>query len=342
MGLGELETKEGQLMGASGDRPKLTVLTDPVLWGREFVSEGPRKVVRYFKYRVQSHEGRGSDPIYRGHFAVTRSLVEGLGAIDASFNYNPVFPNELADVVIVLAGVRTLRQAIRLKQRGLIRKLFAGPNIVTFSSDDDFIIASPEISLVITPSEWVVDMYKEDSPCLGTRCFSWPAGINTRYWTPGVHVPRDRLLIFEKYISSGLTRPYVDYLCGLGWRVDVIEYGSFSHSEYLSMLKRSCLMIGFSMSESQGIAWAEAWAADVPTLISRNDSHVHRGRIYRCSTAPYLRPENGMFFTDFEDFKLKFSYWEAHRDEFSPRDWTMKNMSDDVCASLLYKKAIEC
>ena len=96
------------------------------------------------------------------------------------------------------------------------------------------------------------------------------------------------------------------------------------------------------MSESQGIAWAEAWSADVPTLIWKNDANVYRGRRFNCSTAPYLRPENGLFFNDLEDFKRQFAYWGAHREEFTPRDWTLKNMSDEVCASILYKKVTEC
>jgi hypothetical protein len=101
-------------------------------------------------------------------------------------------------------------------------------------------------------------------------------------------------------------------------------------------------MIGFVTDESQGIAWAEAWSADVPTLIWKNDSKVYLGRQYECSTAPYLRPENGLFFNDLEDIKRQFAYWEAHRQEFTPRDWTLKNMADEVCAVALYKKVTEC
>lgn len=140
----------------------------------------------------------------------------------------------------------------------------------------------------------------------------------------------------------GPVAPYADYLRGLGWNVQVIKYGTFTHIQYLQMLQNSCLMLGFVVCESQGIAWAEAWSCDVPTLILKKSSNVYQGRLYKNSTAPYLCPQNGLFFDDLEDFKTQFNYWQTHRDQFIPRAWTLANMSDEVCASLLYKKITEC
>lgn len=313
-------------------------------WGKELIPEVGRRIARLARNKIFSCSGYHTRAQYRGHFAVTRSLVEGLNKIDANFNYNPRYPSGLADSVIVLAGVRTLRQAIRLKKQGRIKKLFAGPNIVIFSTDYDSILASPEIDRVIAPSDWVVDLYLEDTPSLKDRCFAWPSGVDPFYWMPDPNVRRNRILIYEKRNegSIGQAQAHADYLEELGWSVDVLQYGSFTHDQYLQKLKRSCLMIGFSMGESQGVAWAEAWAADVPTLIWKNDFNVYHGRQFKSSTAPYLRPENGLFFDDLEDFKHRFAYWEAHRQEFTPRDWTLKNMSDKVCASILYKKVTEC
>lgn len=324
--------------------PKITVLTDPMPWGKELIPEVGRRIARLTRDRILCGSEYYKRSQYRGHFAVTRSLVEGLNKIDANFNYNPRYPSQLADTVIVLAGVRTLRQAIKFKQQGRIRKLYAGPNIVTFSSDCDSIIASPEIDCVITPSDWVIDLYVEDNPSLLGRCFAWPAGVDPHFWLPDPEIRRDRILIYEKQDKGpvSLAQPYADYLHRLGWGVDILQYGSFTHGQYLERLRRSCLMIGFSASESQGIAWAEAWSTDVPTLIWKNDAIVYRGRRYNCSAAPYLRLENGLFFNDLEDFKHQFSYWNAHRQEFNPRDWTLRNMSDEVCASILYKKVTEC
>jgi hypothetical protein len=313
-------------------------------WGKELLTEGGRRIARTLRDAVRPSRSFFNHPRYRGHFAVTRSLVEGLQKINASFNYNPRYPSQLADSVIVLAGVKTLRQAIRLKRQGKIKKLFAGPNIVSFSSDYDSIAGSPEIDCYLVNCDWTVDLYLADCKALQGRCSIWPAGVDTNYWQPDPAAIRNSILIFEKQNKGpvGPVAPYADYLRGLGWPVQVIKYGTFTHGQYLQMLQHSCLMLGFVTDESQGIAWAEAWSVDVPTLIWKNTSNVFQGRRYDCSTAPYLCPENGLFFDDLEDFKTQFNYWVTHREQFTPRAWTLENMSDEVCASMLYKQVTEC
>lgn len=324
-------------------KPTLTVLTDPMPVGCDLVPETVRRVGRRLKYLVRERS-YASHPRYRGHFAVTRSLIQGLEQIGADFNYSPSRLSRLADTVVVLAGVDTLQQAIRLKQQGHIRRLYAGPNIVIFSSDHDSILASSEVDAVITPSSYVDDLYIEDNPSLKGRIFSWPAGVDTTFWTPNPATKRDRILIFEKQNKGpvGPVEPYADYLRELGWTVDILRYGSFRHHHYRDLLQQSCLMLGFVTDESQGIAWAEAWAADVPTLIWRNTSNLHNGRRYSCSTAPYLCDQNGLFFDNLEHFKHQFGQWESRRAQFVPRAWTLKNMSDEVCAKLLYDRVTSC
>ena len=322
-------------------KPKLTVLTDPMPWGHEMPLESARRLGRRAKYLVCKRQ-YCSHPKYRGHFAVTRSLIEGLKSIGACFNYNPRFPWQLAETVIVLAGVRTLRQAIRYKRAGRLKKLLAGPNIVIFSSDNESILASPEIDMVITPCRWVSDIYAEDHPSLRSKLFEWPAGVDTKYWRPASSSRGDSILVFEKQKKGpvGPIGPYIKFVQDKGWDIRVLRYGTYAHDEYREALKSSCLMVGFVRDESQGLAWLEAWSSDVPTLLWRNSVNESYGRRYECSTAPYLNSDNGLFFGDLEDFVRKFNYWEKHQELFRPRKWVLENMTDEVCAAALYKKAM--
>ena len=326
-------------------RPALTILTDPLPIRRDFIPETAHRLARRLKYAVLERSPT-SHPRFRGHFAVTRSLVEGLEKIDTDFNYNPSTLSQLADTVIVLAGVRTLRQAIRLKQEGKIRKLFAGPNIVHFSSDFGSILTSPEIDSVITPCDWVIEHYVADNPTLQGRIFSWPAGVDTNFWipVPTLSLTSKRILIFEKQSKGpvGPVEPYAEYLCGLGWTVEILRYGSFRHNQYLDQLQQASLLLGFVTEESQGIAWAEAWAVGVATLLWRNTQQVVHNRLLRVSTAPYLCNQNGLFFDDLDHFKQQFAYWQAHRAQFAPRRWVQDNMSDEVSARQLYDKVMSC
>jgi hypothetical protein len=322
---------------------EISVLTDPMPWGQEFLIEGGKRFARKLRDLFWPNQSFFYHPLYRGHFAVTRSLIEGLQKNNISFNYNPYSANQLADSVIVLAGIKTLQQAIRLKKKGKIKKLLAGPNIVNFSSDYDYIVASPEIDYYIVNSKWTLDLYLAECKALQGRCIIWPAGVNTNYWRPDPKIDRKSILIFEKQNKGpvGPVSPYADYLRGLGWPVKVLQYGTFTHDQYLHMLQNSCLMLGFVIDESQGIAWAEAWSVDVPTLIWENNSNVSKGRSYKSSTAPFLCDQNGLFFKEFEDFKTQFNYWVTHKEQFSPREWTLQNMSDEICAAKLYKLAIK-
>jgi hypothetical protein len=320
----------------------ITILTDPLLTGNQFLSESVRRIGRIPRdifMPPKYNFGR-----YRGHYAVTRSLVEGLRKAELPFNYNPIRRRDLADKVLVLSGVRTLRQAIELKREGHYKKLYAGPNIVIFSSDNESLLASPEVDAAITPSQWVVDLYVEDNISLGTRCFAWPAGVDVDFWKPLTVASRKNILIFDKQNKGtvGQVAPYSLYLREKGYTVEIIKYGAFNHAYYLEALQRACLMIGFVAGESQGIAWAEAWATDVPTLIWHNERDTYKGRSYRCSTAPYLNPANGLFFNDMNDFKQQIARWEANPSQFSARDWTLSNMSDEVCARRLYHRITKC
>ena len=317
-------------------RPLLTVITDPVPFGIYFLTEFTkrilRKVKRWFKpiphYMVSN---------YRGHPAVTRSLVEGLIKIGASANYNPKSYSQIGETVLVLSGIPALKQAIQLKRKGYIKKLFAGPNMVEFPSDYDGLAASKEIDRYVINCEWTKKLYEEDCSALIGRCIIWPAGVDTDYWKPNSNQHRDTILIYEKQRKGpvGPIAPYKKWMEELGYKVEIIKCGEYTLPEFLNALHHAQLMVGFVIDESQGIAWAEAWSADVPTLIWRNTSSSLRGRKYVCSTAPYLHKENGLFFDDFDHFKIVFMQWVSMKSSFQPRQWVLEHMSDEACARLL-------
>ena len=275
---------------------------------------------------------------YGGHPSVTRSLVEGLQAIGASFNYNPKKKRDLGKDVVVLSGVRTLKQAIKLKRLGAIERIFAGPNIVVRSIDHDSIIASPEVDFVITPSEWVSKAYIEEVPSLATRCIEWAAGVDTEFWNPNPNIERTHVLIFAKPQIGPIPdlAPYAKYLESNGYLVDFIEYGSFTQEEYRNKLNRAKFLVGFVASESQGIAWAEAWSMNVPTLIQERTSNVINGKIFSyCSSAPYLTDETGAFFKNFKEFEHILSAFKSPNSNLRPRSWALKEMADVVSSQAL-------
>lgn len=314
-------------------RPLLTVLTDPVPYGTYFPIVFAKCILRKIKRFLKPIPHYMISP-YRGHPAVTRSLVEGLIKAGIDANYNPKSHHEIGNTVVVLSGISALKQAIRLKRKGYIKKILAGPNMVEFPTDYNSLITSKEVDLCVTPCDWTNTLYQNISPELFGRCVAWPAGVDIDYWKPNNELNRDTILIYEKQRKGpvGPVSPYKEWLQRKGYKVEIIRCGEYTLDEFLSALQRSFLMVGFVVDESQGLAWAEAWSADVPTLIWRNTLSTLRGISYDCSTAPYLNSENGLFFDNFEDFKLVFFDFEVRKSLLTPRQWVLDNMSDEVCA----------
>ena len=229
---------------------------------------------------------------------------------------------------------------IRLKGAGVINRLTAGPNIVVFSTDEDSVIADPDIDFVITPSPWVSRKYIEDEPRLGGKLGEWAAGVSLEFWKFSNPKGKTNVLVYDKYDSrttKGRITPFIDYLIGEGLRVRTISPSNgrgYSPSQYRQELDWADLMVGFSAgSESQGIAWLEAWAAGVPTFILASETNVVRGRRFEASSAPYLSEDTGHFFPHLDSFKKLVRDWKNGVLSFSPRKWVEMNQTDRVSAS---------
>ncbi len=316
-------------------RPLLTVLTDPLPVGRFLVKETLKRAARPLRDLLRPRPIFLRSCPYRGHFGVTRSLVEGLRKINVSANYNPDRMAEVGPIVVILSGINALKQAITWKRQGRIDRLLAGPNILVLPSDYPDVISLPEVDICITPSDWVSRAYEDECPALAGRCSAWPAGVNTEYWQPAAdpRCPNQVLLYAKRDIS--LIPICVSVLERRHYNVRILAYGSHDRDEYRDALRQSSLLIGFSTSESQGLAWAEAWSVDVPTLLWFQDHHVWHGRTLASSTAPYLSPRTGLFFTSVPEFESALTGWETTKAGFLPRRWVLENMSDEICAQRL-------
>lgn len=318
----------------------IVILTDPIPIGKYFIPEYCKMIYRYFKLIFIKPEFKLRNSKYRGHFAVTRSLVEGLTKSKIPFTLNPASIKK-TNIMIVLAGVKTLKQAIELKKQKKINKLIAGPNIIVFSSDFDNLIASPEIDLCLVPSNWVKELYLRENPSLEGRIFSWPAGVDIEKWTPGLSINKRKVILFEKHTNNKElpeTNVYKDFIRNNGYEIIILKYGNFTHEIYKTALKEAICLVGFSISESQGIAWSEAWASNVPTFLWENTEGLYLKKEFKCSSAPYLSKKTGFYFTEISDFIVKFEQFERRQVSFFPREWVMENMTDVRSSELLIDK----
>lgn len=162
---------------------KLTILTRRVSIADAFLKK-IRNILRFMRAFVKGGIVDLDYVRYGGHVAVTRSLICGLRELGAVFNYNPISPSAIGDVVVVLSDVAAVRQAIELKQQGKIKKLLVGPNVVEMPTEHDSLLVSPEIDACLVPSDMTVAIYERLSPALAGRVNTWYAGVDETFWSP--------------------------------------------------------------------------------------------------------------------------------------------------------------
>lgn len=319
-------------------RPALTVLTTPVIPAARRAYSRLRGIGR----RILKPGTPGlAGSRYPGHYAVTRSVVEGLRAIGADFNFNPSSFSELARVVYAPAN-EALVQAIALKRQGAIDFLVAGPVNAFFADECDGIMQRPEVDLVIVASEWMIDFYR-DVPSLAQKSRPAACGVDAEFWKPA-GLRKDRTAVvywksgderFCEEVEAIVRRTGLD---PLRVRSRHGEHNIFTPGQLRDQLDRAILSVFLSTFESQGIALAEAWSMNVPTVVwdPQGDAEWLGRRFKSASSAPYLTPATGVATRDVAGLEGAIGQALATLDSFHPREWVLENMTDAVCSRRLY------
>lgn len=277
------------------------------------------------------------------HPAVTGSLLRGLESLKVDYNYNPRDVDEVGSTVVVLTNKNVLKQAIKWKRAGKIKKLLAGPNHVDAPHDSRGIILSKELDMYLLPGKFVKVHFLEDAPQMNIGI--WPAGVDTSYWKPDVKLDKKRtknVLVYWKTESEEFCEMVEQTLREYGWNPVRITYGSYDHTSYKKTLEECLFGVYISRSETQGIALVEGWSMDVPTLVWdpceswRTGKFTYRNRRYsEVSSCPYLNKSTGQRWETIDEFKALLASLEESIDQFSPRSWVIENMSDTASSEIL-------
>lgn len=307
-------------------KKEITILTEPIT------------IKSKFKLFIKTLLGRQTK--YTGHFAVTRSLVEGLEKIGyEGFNYRPKCEKDIAEHVHVLAGAETLRYAMKLKKEGKIKKLTAGPNVVVFATDYDSLIADESVDLYLQPSQWAADFHLKMEPKMQGRCVPWPAGVKIEDYEPDKYQKKDKqVIVYHKLGCEQFCYKIAHLLRKYGYHPIIIQYGSYQLQDYIKTLGETEFCIALSKLESQGLYLAEAWAMDVPTICFESNYYMWKDGEHiveeaeNISTCPYLTKETGLRFTELSELEEILKKMPELQPTFAPRKWVLENMTDEVCA----------
>jgi hypothetical protein len=314
-------------------QPSLSVLTLPISSGARRVYQGLRGSLRPI---VKPGVPRPASAAFPGHHALTRSVVEGLRAIEADFNFNPRRLGELARIVYAPAN-EALRQAAHLKRAGRVDLLVAGPVNAFSPFECDRILFTPEIDRWIVPSEWVRDLYQRQAPEVFPKLRVCPCGIDSDYWAPSSTAATKRVIVYSKNCSEALADEVDEIVSGSGFEPIRLRYGSYERSTFRDALNGSVGAVFLSSFETQGLALAEAWSMDVPTFVwdPRAQTDWNGWTFQAGSSAPYLTPRTGRAWQTLGELNAVLDSFARKKERFAPRAWVLESMTDAICAQRL-------
>ena len=280
---------------------------------------------------------------YPGHYALVRSVVEGLRAIGADFNFNPRRISDIARVVYAPSN-EGLLQAAALKRQGRVDYLVAGPVNGLFINEAGGVLQMPEIDRLIVAHEWAIELLG-DAPAVRAKCRPCPCGVDADLWQPSAGGTRRNLAVVywkngdEAFCEQveGIVRA-----CGLEpRRLRSLhgEHAMFNPDDYRRLLDGCAIGVFLSAFETQGIALAEAWSMDVPTVVwdPQGAANWREHRFVSRSSAPYLTPATGRLWRTLDEFEPVLRQALADHDSFRPRDWVLAHMTDAICSAALLK-----
>lgn len=268
-----------------------------------------------------------------GPNSVLQSILEWFKDLEEThFNINPK-EKDIEKIVFIPLWVESLRYAIWLKNRGLIRKIIAWPNISIPVKNND-IFFHPSIDTIIVPSQWVQDYFYSLIPH-DRRIVVIPAGVETAT----ISRKNEGIILYIKKCPPSLISDVREKLQTQWILYKEFIYGNFQKSEYLEALKFTKWIVYLQESESQWIALHEAWMHDVPTLVWNRGYWKYRDMIWHDMhiSAPYLTDQCGIFFEE-KNFSERLSLFLSNLSVYSPREYSLKNFTNAYIAKKILQQ----
>jgi glycosyltransferase involved in cell wall biosynthesis len=185
----------------------------------------------------------------------------------------------------------------------------------------------------------------------GDLCIPWFAGIDTEEWPDLSSHPKDiDFLVYEKIRwnyderQRSLVEPILAILKQRGFRLHTVRYKCHDSVTYRRLLQRSRAMLFLCEHETQGIAYQEALACNVPVLAWDNgfwlDPLWRRFSIdmIPASSVPFFSAECGERFAGVEEFERALKRFLQSIQDYQPRRFVEERLSLEQSADM-YSRA---
>ena len=245
---------------------------------------------------------------------------------------NPHYPVGLAGYTHVLDGWTLPNPAVL--GPGLFDHPQLAPTLMRDSRFRSYIVGCP----------WMKQMFAQS---YGETCALWYAGLDLDQWPDLSHEPKDLdVLVYDKirwrrehYVPT-LLEPVLAELDRRGLRHETIRYRHYDHAQYRSLLGRARGMIFVCEHETQGLAYQEALACNVPVLAWDNGFWLDpiRPRYEKepvpASSVPFFDDSCGTTFREAAAFPDALACFKAALTRYRPREFVARELSLEASGAL--------
>jgi glycosyltransferase involved in cell wall biosynthesis len=231
-----------------------------------------------------------------------------------------------------LVGYPVLLEDWRLPNPALL-----GPSLYDHPMLAPRLMEDERFKAYLVLAQWTCDMFY---PFYREACVRWHAGIDTDAWKDAsAHVKDVDFLIYDKIrwehdrLAAELLDPIRRSLEARGLRTQILRYKYHDHSTYRRLLERSRALLFLCEHETQGLAYQEALASNVPVLawdngfwldpLWRKVSHS----MIPASSVPYFSVQCGEKFADLSEFEAALARFLEKLPRLRPRDYVIDNLS---------------
>jgi hypothetical protein len=220
-----------------------------------------------------------------------------------------------------------------------------GPGLCDHPKQNLALLRDPRFRLFIVLCDWMRDLFASgyDSEAL----VPWFGGISVSDWPDTRKVAKDLdFLVYDKIrwnrdqLVPTFQQPLLTELKRRGLTFDVIRYGQHTQTQYRKFLKRSRAMLFLCEHETQGMAYQEALASNVPVLAWDNGYWLDPNRSrwepepVRATSVPYFSEDCGERFQGLWDFAEALNRFCERLHSYSPRDYVARALSPARSAEL--------
>jgi hypothetical protein len=274
--------------------------------------------------------------VWTGFYTAFQSLVVSLRRYGCDVRINdlglaarhPSYP-------IGLAGYPSVLRAADLPNPRIF-----GPGDYGYPDEATMVARDPRNRILTQPSEWPVEFYRN---ACGDKLRAMFVGIDTDYWQDLSGCRKDLdFLVYDKIrwdhgVVRGSAAPEIvdrtmEALDSRGLSYVVLRYGAHHLRQFRDALGRAKGMIFLCEHETQGLAYQEALASNVPVMALDEgvlvDPQQRRfaSPNLKVSSVPYFDASCGETFVP-ETLAETLNRFMCHRSSYAPREYVLRNLS---------------